>query len=328
MKNKLTIISIVLLLLLSGVKAQVTIGSLEPPRSGSLLDLKEDDSMGKDPNASKGLGLPRVSLSSLTKLTIDDDGKEGNYVGTMVYNTTTNANIKEGIYCWMGSTWKQAVVVNGKDTQGSILKSNGDGTYGWSEVTFPTYKYHKPTNIKGWLEKNTDTKRYSYKQIVCNPIQGANRYEPCKDLFLSDFVYTDILNIRTNASTEKYMLLGTTVSVRKKTSDNGAPLRTTWESMRIEAILSRNGVDKIVASHDEVINVTKGGNLTGYIDYFSIVQLSDIEKGDYQLKIRVSNVRNSFDYNSKSTGGNFDENEPYFYYISLEDINLVVFEYD
>ncbi|MFV0328790.1 MAG: hypothetical protein ACK5KL_03025 [Dysgonomonas sp.] len=324
MKAKLTII-IILLLLLPGAKAQVTIGSLEPPRAGSLLDLNQDG------NTKRGLGLPRVALTSLTKLEIDDDGKEGDYVGTMVYNITTNkGNLQEGIYCWMGTTWKQAVVVNGKNNAGSILKSNGDGTYGWSDVTFPTYKYHKPTNVKGWIKNNAKPKTYSYGQIVCDPIPegGANRYQPCKDLFLNEFTYTDILNIQTNASTEKYMMLGTTILVRKKTSDNKSPTRTTWESMRVEAILSKDGVDQTVATHDETINVSKGGNLDGYIDYFSIIPLSAIGKGAYELKIRVSNIRNSFDFNSKNKGGNFDENESNFYYINLEDINLVVFEYD
>lgn len=330
MKAKLTIISIAFFFLFPAVKAQITIGSSEPPRTGSLLDLNEYYSTGKIPNANKGLGLPRVALSSLRKLTIDDDGKEQNYVGTMVYNITTNTNIKEGMYCWMGNTWRQAVVVNGKDNAGSILKSNGDGTYGWSDVTFPTYKYHKPTNIKGWIKNNAESKTYSFGEIVCEPIPegGANRYQPCKDLFLNEFTYTDILNIQTNASTEKYMMLGTTILVRKKTSDNKPPTRTTWESMRVEAILSKDGVDQIVATHDETINVSKGGNLDGYIDYFSIIPLSAIGKGAYELKIRVSNIRNSFDYNSKNKGGNFDENESNFYYINLEDINLVVFEYD
>ncbi len=329
MKAKLTIISIVFLLLLPA-KAQVTIGSSEPPRAGSLLDLNEYHSTGKNPNANKGLGLPRVALSSLTKLTIDDDGKEQNYVGTMVYNITSDANIKEGMYCWMGTTWRQAVVVNGKDNAGSILKSNGDGTYGWSDVTFPTYKYHKPTNIKGWIKNNAESKTYSFGEIVCEPIAagGAYRYQPCEDLFLEDFVYTDIVDIQTNASTEKYMMLGTTILVRKKTSDNKSPTRTTWEYMSVEAILSKDGVDQTVATHNETMNVSKGGNLDGYIDYFSIVPLSNIEKGTYELKIRVSNISNTFDYNTTGRGGNFNKDESNFYYISLDDINLVIFEYD
>lgn len=132
MKNKLLIIGIVLISSFSVAKSQVTIGSDQPPRSGLLLDLEQDGT------PEKGLGLPRVALTSLSILQIgNNESQKQNYVGTMVYNTTNNGNIKEGIYCWMGDTWKQAIVVNSKGDDGSILKSNGDGTYGWSTVNIP-----------------------------------------------------------------------------------------------------------------------------------------------------------------------------------------------
>lgn len=48
------------------INAQITIGSSIKPKPGALLDLKQDENQGK--NSSKGLLLPRVSLTSINQL--------------------------------------------------------------------------------------------------------------------------------------------------------------------------------------------------------------------------------------------------------------------
>jgi len=109
LKTKQTgyVLAMALLLFVSGnfLHAQVTIGSGIPPLEGNLLDLKENELTGINPNATKGLGLPRVALSSLTTLTIDNDSAKDKYVGTIVYNTTTNSMLSEGMYYWDKNTW-------------------------------------------------------------------------------------------------------------------------------------------------------------------------------------------------------------------------------
>lgn len=338
MKYNILIISILLLSFLPTIKAQVTIGSQEPPRTGSLLDLNENANTGKNANTQKGLGLPRVSLSSLTTLTIDSESKKGDYVGTMVYNTTTNMNIKEGIYCWMGSTWKQAVIVNNKGNDGSILKSNGDGTYDWSEISLPEYKYYRPTNIGGLKESNAKEFTYSSASLLNNEISSWV-YQPVPGTFTNDFVYSDTLNVMTDVQTIKYMLLGTTILTKKATQNNNPPAKTSWEAVQIDVIFTKIndngtlGTPQTVKSYEKVINTSAGGNANGYIDLFSLIAFSPsvqpsvtLGKGKYQMKIKVSNLRHTFYYNMIE-GGNYLQNSS-FYKISLQDINFVLYEYE
>lgn len=90
------------------VDAQITMGSLAPPASGSLLDLKEN----KDGTATKGLLLPRVSLTNKNELypmfengyDIDEKSK---HTGLLVYNVNNDAcvNIHSGAHIWDGTSW-------------------------------------------------------------------------------------------------------------------------------------------------------------------------------------------------------------------------------
>lgn len=337
------------MLLLPVASAQVTIGSHVPPRTGSLLDLKENNKEEKNANSEKGLGLPRVELESLDKLTIGkDESKKENYVGTMVYNTTNNNNIKEGTYCWMGSTWMQAVIADGKGSAGTILKSNGDGTYGWSEVTIPDYKYHKPTNVGGMKEKNTKTYQFEFSKLLNSEEPDLNFvWKADENAFKNTYVYKDTIDIMTGDETQKYMLLGTTVFTTKKLKSGNVSLQNTvWESIIIEVILTKindngtYGKSTSIKQYNKTINTPSGGNPTGYLDHFSIIRFPTstfgLEKGKYELKLRVANVRNTFAFNTKDpnlnpNSGNFHiSTSPtdYFYTIGIEDINFVLYEYE
>lgn len=338
MKTKLSIIGILLLSFLPVAEAQVTIGSQVPPRIGSLLDLNENGNTEKDANAEKGLGLPRVALSTLTTLTIDDESKKENYVGTMVYNTTSDENIKEGIYCWMGTTWKQAVAVNNKGSDGSVLRSNGDGTYDWSLGTMPEYKYYRPTTIRGLKEKNAEEFTYASSKLLYDEIAHWV-YIPIAGTFKNDYVYSDTIEVMTDADIQKYMLLGTTILTKKETRNNNPPAKTSWELIQIEVIFSKIndngslGTARTLKSYEKVINTPQGGNAYGYLNLFSIISFSSLsqpstalEKGRYQMKIRVSNLRHTFYYNMIE-GGNYLQTST-FYKISLNDINFVLYEYE
>jgi hypothetical protein len=111
-QNPLFIIMIMIMMLSGNYKssAQLTIGSETEPLPGSLLDLKEKDAGGDEPNSSKSLGLPRVALSKLSTLTTDDNSRGMHYVGQLVYNVTENEELTKGTYYWDGSKWNKIAV--------------------------------------------------------------------------------------------------------------------------------------------------------------------------------------------------------------------------
>lgn len=111
------------------VSAQVTIGSVEKPIIGALLDLKEN----QDGTSSKGLGLPRVKLSDLNPTTpaglaasIGDTGRWelDEHTAMLVYNSYSDQcaakPIEEGIYVWDGKQWKH---LGKKGATGNIVAS-------------------------------------------------------------------------------------------------------------------------------------------------------------------------------------------------------------
>lgn len=88
------------------IRAQVTIGSGEPPHDKALLDLKEH----ADGTANKGMILPRVSLLSA----IDYFGLSTHENGTIVYNINTSDSsvpvdnrVSPGFYYNNGSRWEK-----------------------------------------------------------------------------------------------------------------------------------------------------------------------------------------------------------------------------
>lgn len=104
-----SVVLVIALTLATGIYGQVTIGSLEAPSSGALLDLKE----GSDGRSRKGLGLPRVELHSLDQLrlgTSDYSGEELVYTGLVVFNAkkteTQVLRICPGIHVWNGTNWE------------------------------------------------------------------------------------------------------------------------------------------------------------------------------------------------------------------------------
>lgn len=94
------------------LKAQVTIGSLETPAEGALLDLKSynETTPGGQTTNIGGLLLPRVELTSLTSLT-PFNVQSADYLkhtGLVVYNVATVGNVlSPGIYNWSGSKWEK-----------------------------------------------------------------------------------------------------------------------------------------------------------------------------------------------------------------------------
>ena len=118
MKKLLLLTGILAMLTMQILNAQVTVGSLEPPVSGSLLQLKTiNDAVSKgDFNATKGLGLPRVALvkkdelqpmySAADAATLTADQKMA-HKGLFVYNLTEDdkEGLASGLNFWNGEKW-------------------------------------------------------------------------------------------------------------------------------------------------------------------------------------------------------------------------------
>ncbi len=116
----LLIIHFGIILFVSGLNAQVTIGSKHGVNPGSILDLKETPST--QANSTRGLNLPRVALRSIDHLypMLDNytDYQDNNpvkaqedaaHTGLVVYNQTTDLNIGlcPGVYVWVGTEWRR-----------------------------------------------------------------------------------------------------------------------------------------------------------------------------------------------------------------------------
>lgn len=121
---------------LSGLKAQVTIGSTKEAAPGALLQLKEKEPTDSDlSTANKGLLLPRVELTNLYALLpmfeLDDNYQEGDpndpytksvneaHTGLMVYATNQCGTI----YVWDGSMWNPLT----NSFKPDITMTDGDG---------------------------------------------------------------------------------------------------------------------------------------------------------------------------------------------------------
>ena len=102
----------VTLLMYLTAQAQVTIGGLYKPLPGHLLDLKQTETEGDSANSTKGLLLPRVVLSDLSKLIMtgievlgDDENVNATHIGLVVYNVSDTAPFCPGVYVWSGEIW-------------------------------------------------------------------------------------------------------------------------------------------------------------------------------------------------------------------------------
>jgi hypothetical protein len=106
MKLRLTFTTAFLFCTLA-ISAQVSIGSDLAPAKGALLDIKQQ--AGNITATSGGLLLPRVGLTTINSLAplINNPTTTDNsdHKGLTVYNVTSNATFKPGIYVWDGAKW-------------------------------------------------------------------------------------------------------------------------------------------------------------------------------------------------------------------------------
>ena len=114
------------------INAQVTIGTGSPSMPGSLLQLKNlDETKDGGMNASRGLGLPRVTLIETDKLrpmysyanaaNTPTDEELTAHTGLLVYNMNScfeNRGGEQGMYVWDGSRWEP---LRSQETASSVV---------------------------------------------------------------------------------------------------------------------------------------------------------------------------------------------------------------
>ncbi|MDR2086687.1 MAG: hypothetical protein LBP72_05875 [Dysgonamonadaceae bacterium] len=124
MKKKILVLLSVALALSANLRAQVTIGGLNAPKAGAILDLNSDakgglvlSNVGIDNPAAIPTGFPGVTPENT-------DAARAGLKGALVYNTNENTCI--GIHAWNGNYWERIA---------SSRKSTGDPLYISSSTT-------------------------------------------------------------------------------------------------------------------------------------------------------------------------------------------------
>lgn len=155
MRKKIIYCVFVLLFMCAvNAKSQVTIGSQNDPHQGAVLDLQ---------STTKGLLLPKVSLSNvniLTVITSPTSAQKTSATGMVVYNT--NASVTGGsgvgIYVWNGSQWaitSEAIPVPVSVTGVSLNKGATFLTIGGTEKLTATVAPSNATNKNvSWSSSN------------------------------------------------------------------------------------------------------------------------------------------------------------------------------
>lgn len=322
MKIKIALTGIIILAFSATSGAQVTIGSGNPPRSGLLLDLKEDISTDNNPNSKKGLGLPRVALTALTTLTVDDNSQSNDYVGLTVYNTTSNSELSPGTYCWFDNTWNQVVLVNDAGANGNMLKSNGNYTYDWTTIVIPEYNFWKPTQKAFFNPAKATQGKYTYDYI---DVAYNNSNKPKPDLFKDRFVYTDILKVSSDNTSGKFLLVELTANVTKKTTDNEPAIWSFREEIQVDIVVGNRNVKTYTrAAANPIMTVTNT-----IVDLFSVIPLDEFKfaKGEYPIQVRISCSEHTYPRNGSTASpkGNFPSSGP-FLTIEATNFGFIIYE--
>lgn len=135
------------------LSAQVTIGGLDDPKAGIILDLNS--------TTKGGLLLPNISISDLSIIPANtlvgiyqDEDKNFDLAGTIVYNT--NASIGIGIYVWDGENWGRitadgSIIITGLSGNSDLFPADGskENTYTVSDPSSKTNGTFSFTWISG-----------------------------------------------------------------------------------------------------------------------------------------------------------------------------------
>lgn len=174
------------------LKSQVTIGLNEEPQSGSLLQLKNLSNITDGgANATKGLMLPRVSLTdmnSLKDISGFTAGEEALYTGLTVFNLDRCLDYgftdSKGVYIWNGANWNK---VGGRSQSASVSE--------YVDLRDPsnpqTYLYRTFGDAGTWMLENMRATTYQQGSVggdlTLGLVAGSN-----VDYYVKKYAYPTI----------------------------------------------------------------------------------------------------------------------------------------
>jgi hypothetical protein len=112
--------------------AQITVGSDEKPVKAAILEVKSQTADGDNVTSrTGGVVMPRLRLqnpATLEPVILNDDPDLATlkevHTGLIVYNLTSDANFKAGLYVWDGLRW-EAIISDAGEGAATIALENG-----------------------------------------------------------------------------------------------------------------------------------------------------------------------------------------------------------
>jgi hypothetical protein len=234
--------SLLLAILLQGIfplvsYSQVTVGSVNEPAAGAVLQLKETEVNDGSPNSSRGFALPRVELTDKYMLypMFQSDGAGGYVAGTnsyvkatedarhtglLVYNTG-NSQLAKGIYCWNGNEWLPTQ--NAWHVQGTSDPATSVDQHIWhgGNVTVGTPAANAQLSVNGKL-KISDAPLLANSSVLVvdnNGDVGTAAAIPAKVMLLQSSTYQDYQNTGSTVTNFNYGGLDNAIVVKWDQSD-------------------------------------------------------------------------------------------------------------
>lgn len=181
---------LILLVSANNILAQITIGSLEKPESGALLQLKEAES--SNVNSTKGLLMPRVKLTdkyNLYPMFEESPGSgtpQSNYVGDLkkaedarhvglsVYSSDNcDGIIAKGLHVWTGLEWVQMTQNEAMGKPQIFVNGEGDDQNSDVVIHIPSGKDLRPFTADhtfdiGWKTKGLTVSKNAVNNTIVN----------------------------------------------------------------------------------------------------------------------------------------------------------------
>jgi len=329
MKLQILLVFFLMLVNINFSYSQVTIGSNIPPNNGALLDLKEKTPVNPlvdNATAGKGLGLPRVKLTSKNNLypMFQSNGSGGyigsskndedkNHIGLVVYCVAQDETcpvFKSGVHVWDGEEWipLHGGLENTFDTNTGILRDEEGNEY--TTKLMPDGKRWTTQNLRS-LKYPGNTWIDNVNGVYLNPaIRGG--YDkppvPIKTSYPSTTVTFYVNGTQTTLTYEQfaqqYGLLYTAAQVvGKQICPCGWHIATTEEWA--------------------ALGVALGGNKSTYNDGYKITNIGDKLSSDDYVYIGADNpspVQNSGYAPGSPNNSGFNGVPAGYVYISGPDI--------
>ena len=126
------ILAVILFCFAGSISAQVTIGSIETPAAGAILDVRNQAADADNVTSTVGgIVMPRVRLENINTLEpiiANDDPELADmnrwHIGLLVYNLNSSEPFTEGLYVWNGTHW-EAVLSDSNANEANVAVENG-----------------------------------------------------------------------------------------------------------------------------------------------------------------------------------------------------------